>query len=127
MNKKDLTRTQLHLIAHLYLKTLFLHMPTMELNKGDEEDSDYEERAKIDNRKIDNIAYVRRIIEVKNQKVPATIQLLGCDSRFYLGIKVTMFDPATVSESGFFLTVKQKSWERNDSEKSLIRKKEKVK
>ena len=40
---------------------------------------------------------------------------------------MTMFDPATVSESGFFLTVKQKSWERSDSEKSLIRKKEKVK
>lgn len=99
----------------------------MDLNKGDDEDSDYEERAKIDNKKIDTIAYVRRIIEVKNQKVPATIQLLGCDSLFYLGIKVTMFDPATTSESGFFLTVKQKSWERSDSEKSQIRKKEKIK
>ena len=53
--------------------------------------------------------------------------MLGCDSRFYLGIKVTLFDPSTISESGFFLTVKQKSWERSDSEKSLIRKKDRVK
>ena len=73
LNKKDLTRTQLHLVAYLYLRTLFLHLPTMELNKGDDEDSDFEEKAIINNKPIDTIAYLRRIIEVKNQKVPATI------------------------------------------------------
>mmetsp|Transcript_9387 Transcript_9387/g.12782 ORF Transcript_9387/g.12782 Transcript_9387/m.12782 type:complete len:187 (+) Transcript_9387:1488-2048(+) len=99
----------------------------MELNKGDAEDSDFEEKAIIKVKSIDTIAYVRRILEVKNQKVPATIQLIGCDQRFYLGIKVTLFDPETVSESGFFLTIKQKNWERSESEKSLLRKKEKVK
>ena len=93
----------------------------------DDEDSDFEEKANIKNKSIDTIAYLRRIIEVKNQKVPATIELLGCDSKFYLGIKVTLFDPATVSESGFFLTVKQKSWECSESEKSLMRKKAKIK
>ena len=40
---------------------------------------------------------------------------------------MTLFDPITVSESGFFLTLKQKSWERSESEKSLVRKSEKVK
>ena len=59
--------------------------------------------------------------------MPATLQLIGCDSKFYLGIKVTLFDSVTISESGFFLTLKQSSWERDDSEKSMIRKKEKVK
>ena len=127
LNKKDLTRTQLHLVAYLYLRTLFLHLPTMDLNRGDDEDSDFEEKAIIRTKPITTIAYLRRVIEVKNQKVPATIQLLGCDSRFYLGVKVTLFDPATVSESGFFLTVKQKSWERTESEKSLMRKKQRVK
>ena len=81
-------------------------MPTIELNKGDAEDSDHEEKAIIKNKPIDTIAHVRRIHEVKNQKVPVTIELLGCDSRFYLGIKVTLFDPETISESGFFLTLK---------------------
>jgi len=40
---------------------------------------------------------------------------------------VTLFDPATVSESGFFLTVLQESWERSITEKSTIRKNQKVK
>lgn len=66
LNKKDLTRTQLHLVAYLYLRTLFLHMPTIELNKGEDEDSDFEEKAIIRNKPIDTIAYLRRIIEVKN-------------------------------------------------------------
>ena len=48
---------------------------------------------------------------------PATISLLGCDSRFYLGIKVTLFDPETVKETGFFLTIDQSSWEHTAEEK----------
>ena len=40
---------------------------------------------------------------------------------------MTLFDPVTVSETGFFLTLKQKSWESSDSEKSLMRKKNRVK
>ena len=118
LNKKDLTRTQLHLVAYLYLKTLHLHLPTMHLNKGDDEDSDHEEQASIKKRKISVMAYSRRVMEVKNLKVPATIELLGCDSKFFLGIRVTLFDPTTVSQSGFFLTLKQSNWECDDSEKS---------
>jgi len=40
-------RSQLIMLAALQLQTLFLHMPTMELNKGDAEDSDYEEEVNI--------------------------------------------------------------------------------
>ena len=91
-------------MAHLYLRTLFLHLPTYGVGKHSD-DSDFEEKAIIKCKPIDTVAYLRRIIEVKNLKVPATIYLLGCD-KFYLGLKVTLFDPATISESGFFLTVK---------------------
>jgi hypothetical protein len=35
------------MLASYILNTLFLHMPTMELNKGDAEDSDYEEEVNI--------------------------------------------------------------------------------
>ena len=35
------------MFASLLLDTLFLHMPTMELNKGDDEDSDYFEEVHI--------------------------------------------------------------------------------
>lgn len=90
----------------------------MDLNKGDAEDSDHEEKALIKNKPIVAISFVRRILEVKNQKVPVTIELVGIDNRIYLGIKVTLFDPETVSESGFFLTLKQSDWERPSSEKS---------
>lgn len=73
LNKRDLTRTQLHLIASLYLKTLFLFLPTMEFNKGDEEDSENEERAMISSRPIDCVAFARRIIKVGDKKVPVTV------------------------------------------------------
>ena len=43
LNKLDLTRTQLHFVCFMYLRTLFLYLPTMELNRGDDEDSDNEE------------------------------------------------------------------------------------
>ena len=59
--------------------------------------------------------------------VPVTIVLVGYDEKYYLGVKVTIFDPQKVKESGFFLTVDQADWERSDMEKSLIRKKEKSK
>ena len=35
------------MFAALLLETLFLHMPTMELNQGDFEDSDYVEEVHI--------------------------------------------------------------------------------
>ena len=126
LTKSDLTRAELHLISHLYLKTLFLFMPTMSMNKGDDEDSDHEEKVLISNKKIENVAFVRRILTVKNKPVPATVSLVGCDGQFYLGIKVTLYDPVTIIETGFFLTVKQASWERSESEKSMIRKKVKT-
>jgi hypothetical protein len=35
------------MMASVLLQITFLHMPTMELNKGDAEDSDYEEEVNI--------------------------------------------------------------------------------
>ena len=85
----------------------------MALNKGSDEDSDNEEQAMISRRQIDTISFVRKIIEVGGKQIPVTIQLLGCEGKRYLGIKVTLFDPETISESGFFLTVLQHAWEKN--------------
>ena len=99
----------------------------MELNKGDDEDSDNEEQALISNKPIDCVCAVRRIVNVKERRVPVTISLIGCENKIYFGIKVTVMDPETISESGFFLTVDQAAWERTNSEKSFIRKKLKVK
>lgn len=105
LNKLDLTRTQLHFVSYLYLKTLFLYLPTMELNRGDDEDSENEEQALIANKPIDCVCAVRNIITVKGRRVPATVSLVGIGNKSYLGIKVTVLDPETVSEQGFFLTV----------------------
>ena len=62
LKKQDLLRCELHLVAHLYLKMLFLNLPTMDLNKGDEEDSDTSEKAMISVKHIDVVTFVRRII-----------------------------------------------------------------
>ena len=121
--KLDLTRTELHLITHLYLNTLSLFLPTMELNKGDDEDSENEEKALIQNKHIETVTYTRRMVEMKDRYLPATLSLLGCENN-YLGIKVTLFDPLTVSDTGFFLTIDQTSWVRTASEKEEVRKKD---
>ena len=49
LNKTDLTRTELHLVCHNYLKTLTLYMPVIDTNK-DEDDSccsEFEEKALV--------------------------------------------------------------------------------
>lgn len=84
---------------------LFLHMPTMELNKGDQEDSDYEEEVNISMKKIDCLQHMRKLFDFHGEKLPLTISLLGYDSSHYLGIKVSCYNPQTIKEVGFFFTV----------------------
>merc|ERR1712176_246127 len=92
----------------------------MELNKGDDEYSDTEEKAMISAKNIESITHVRRMIEVKGKQKPATISLLGYEKRF-IGIKVTLFSPETASETGFFLIVKRSDWKRTEAEKALAK------
>ena len=96
MSKCDLTKGELLLIAYLYLKTLYLFMPTINLNKGDEEDSDHEEKAWVAAKTLENIAYSRRIFLVDGKMIPATVSLIGYDEKYFLGIKVTLFDPEKI-------------------------------
>lgn len=81
------------MLAALLLQTLFLHMPTMDLNKGDAEDSDYEEEVNINRRKIESVVHLRKLLDVDGEKIPLTIQLLGYDNTAYLGIKVVAYNP----------------------------------
>lgn len=81
------------MIAALLMQALFLHMPTMELNKGDAEDSDYEEEVNVSLRKIEVVVHMRKLLDVNGDKVPLTISLLGFDNRQYLGIKVVAYNP----------------------------------
>ena len=97
-----------------------MYLPTQE-KTDDSDDSDNEGRAYIDTKPINCVSFVRRVITVKGHKLPVTIQLIGLDGKEYLGIKATLFDPTTVSESGFFLTVDQNSWERSEEEKKNIK------
>lgn len=55
------------------LDTMFLHMPTMEYNKGDAEDSDYEENVTVSQKKIDCVAHTRRLLDYDGVKIPLTI------------------------------------------------------
>jgi hypothetical protein len=81
------------MLSSLLLQLLYLHMPTMELNKGDAEDSDYEEEVNINMRKIESVVHIRKLLDVYGEKIPLTIQLLGYDNSSYLGIKVTAYNP----------------------------------
>lgn len=101
-------------------------MPTMELNKGEQEDSDYEEEVIISQKKIECIIHMRKLLDIQGDKIPLTIQLLGYDQS-YLGIKVSAYNPATIKDLGFFFIVNQKYWEFTDEEKSTVPKKRTMK
>ena len=47
IKKHELDRSQLIMFGAKYLSTLQLFMPTMSMNRGDAEDSDYEEEVLI--------------------------------------------------------------------------------
>ena len=89
-------------------------MPTMELNKGDAEDSDYEEEVNINMRKLECVVHMRKLLDVHGEKIPLSISLLGFDNTSYLGIKVSAYNPHTIKELGFFFTVNQQYWEMTD-------------
>ena len=109
--EEGIDRAQVVMVAALLLQTHFLHMPTMEINKGDAEDSDYEEEANIAMRKVDCVVHIRKLLDVNGEKLPLTISLLGFDNKHYLGIKVVVFNPTLIKELGFFFTVNQAYWE----------------
>ncbi len=50
------------MFAYKLFEILYLLMPTMSINKGDKEDSDYEEEVLIAKREIKTIAYARKLI-----------------------------------------------------------------
>lgn len=96
------------------------------MNRGDDESgSETEEKALIQCKPIDTVIFVRRMMKVSDRYLPITLSLLAVEDRFF-GIKVTLFDPVTVSDSGFFLTVDQKSWERTAEEKQNAKGKDKL-
>jgi len=127
INRADMDRAQLIMFSHLMINMLFLNMPTIELSKGDFEDSDNEEEVLISWRKLDCVTHKRKIIEAEGFKVPFTIQLLGYNSQNYLGIKASCFNPVTLSETGVFFIVDQKRWELTDEEKAQVPKKRSTK
>lgn len=62
IKKHELDRSQLVLFANKYLETLKLHMPTMAANKGEDEDSDYEELIQIAPMKLATLANSRKLL-----------------------------------------------------------------
>lgn len=61
------------------------------------------------------------MIDFNDGPLVATLELLGVEGKFYLGIRVTIFDRASLTSQGFFLSVKPKQWELTAAEKSKVR------
>lgn len=83
----------------------------MEINKGDLEDSDNEEEVLVDLNSVDTAAHKRVLVTIDNEKVPITFELVGHSGKYYMGVKVTMFNQVALKDEGFFLIVNQKQWE----------------
>eukprot|EP00351_Strombidinopsis_sp_SopsisLIS2011_P006340 CAMPEP_0116871026 /NCGR_PEP_ID=MMETSP0463-20121206/1201_1 /TAXON_ID=181622 /ORGANISM="Strombidinopsis sp, Strain SopsisLIS2011" /LENGTH=138 /DNA_ID=CAMNT_0004508685 /DNA_START=826 /DNA_END=1239 /DNA_ORIENTATION=- len=82
----------------------------MDLNQGDEESSDNEEKAFIKSKQLDILFSDRQIIEIDGAKMPYTITVLGCNDEFHLGCRVTVFNRDTCSDEGFFLVINDRHW-----------------
>lgn len=64
IKKHELEWSHLVMFCDKYLKTLHLFMPTMSINMGDKEDSDYEEEVHISQKKIHSIVYARQTVQM---------------------------------------------------------------
>jgi hypothetical protein len=90
------------MVIHKYLDSLFLSMPTMgkfmqliniEINRGDDEDTEDEEEVLIAQRKIEVSGNQRKLFDAPTGQgvIPVTISVLGYDGAF-LGIRITVFN-----------------------------------
>lgn len=97
------------------------------MNKEDDDSccSEVEEKALIQSKPIETVIYKRKLLKVDDKYLPITLSLLAVEESFY-GIKVTLFDSPTVSDTGFFLMVDKASWERTQEEKQAIKIKDKL-
>lgn len=64
----------------------------MDINKGDQEDSENEEEVLIDLISLDTAAQKRSLVDINGEKVPVTMELVGHSGKYYLGLKVTLFN-----------------------------------
>jgi hypothetical protein len=86
------------MFAYKLFEILYLLMPTMSINKGDKEDSDYEEEVLIAQREIKSLAYARKLIidnslPLFSSPKLVTIQLLSLNDEEFFGIRVTSWNP----------------------------------
>ena len=65
------------------------------------------------------------MLKVDDRYLPITLSLLSVEESFF-GIKVTLYDPLTVSDTGFFLMVDKAQWERTQEEKQAVKVKDKL-
>ena len=63
------------------------------------------ENVQIRLRSIECVYHYRKALTVGRQTLPVSVQLLGVEGQYYLGLRVTIFDNESVSEQGFFLLI----------------------
>ena len=122
VNRASLSLMQFKAIVSLYLSTLYLYLPNIKINREEREDSDDDDKVFIRQHPIDCFSFVRKIIQINGIRVPVTLQLIGVPNRFFLGIKLVVFNTDTTSESGVFLCIDQKNWLLHDSQKQYVKK-----
>lgn len=62
----NLDRAALIMLGAMLMQTMYLLMPTIQLSKGDAEDSDYEEEVNISMKRIDCVVHLRKLLDVNS-------------------------------------------------------------
>lgn len=102
-------RTDIKMFMSMFLDCMQLEMPTMNMQRHKDEDSDMEEEIHIKLNPIETICHARHIVDIEGVKLPITMSLIGCGDR-YFGVKAVTYNRDTLKEEGLFLRVETIEW-----------------
>ena len=102
-------RTDIKMFMSMLLDCMVLEMPTINMQRHKNEDSDVEEEVHIKLKPIETIWHARHIVDIEGTKLPITMSLIGCGEK-YFGIKTVIYNRESLKEEGLFLRVETDEW-----------------
>lgn len=76
-------RSDIKMFLSMLLDCMVLEMPTINMQRHQNEDQDFEEEVHIKIRPIEIICHARHIVDIERTKYPLTMSLIGCNEQYF--------------------------------------------
>lgn len=96
--------SDIKMFASMLLDTMFLEMPTINMGRNKNDDSDTEEEIHIKLRDFNIVCHQRHVVDIEGVAMPITMSLIGNHEK-YFGIKAVVYNRMKRKEDGIFLRV----------------------